>query len=73
MNILVSEMAPRSERGLSFSAYMFTEGLMQSVGPAVAAAVIEGSNISFVFPFGIAFTIASLVTLQFFSPQRRAT
>ena len=70
MNTLVSQMAPRSERGLSFSAYMFTEGLMQSVGPAVAATVMEGSGISFVFPFGIAFVIASLVTLQFFSPRR---
>lgn len=69
MNTLVSEMAPRSERGLSFSVYMFTEGLMQSVGPVVAAAVIERSSIPFVFPFGIAFTLASLVTLQFFSPR----
>lgn len=73
MNIIVSDLAPRTERGLSFSIYFFTEGLIASLAPTIAAAVLELYDVSYIFPFSIIFIVAGLVTLQFFSYRRAGT
>lgn len=65
MNALVATITPTTERGLGFSAYFFTEGLIGSFAPMMAAGVIEYSNIWFVFPFSIFFIVAGLIILQF--------
>jgi len=65
VNAIVADISPVTKRGLSFSVYFFTEGLMASIAPTAAAAVIELSEIWYVFPFGIIFLIASLIILQF--------
>jgi hypothetical protein len=58
-------MTPATAKGLGFSFYFFTEGLMASVAPTLAATVIELSDVWYVFPFSIAFLISSLIALQF--------
>jgi len=70
MNTIVSDITPRTERGLSFSVYFFSEGLITSIAPISAAAVIELSNISYIFPFSIVFIAAGLIVLQFFTYPR---
>jgi MFS family permease len=65
INSLVADMTPITERGLSFSVYFFTEGLIGSIAPILAAGVIELSDVWFVFPFSIVFFVACLVILQF--------
>jgi MFS family permease len=65
INSLVADMTPITERGLSFSVYFFTEGLIGSIAPTLAAGVIELSDVWFVFPFSIVFFVACLVILQF--------
>ena len=65
INSLVADMTPITERGLSFSVYFFTEGLIDSIAPILAAGVIELSDVWFVFPFSIVFFVACLVILQF--------
>ena len=65
INSLVADMTPITERGLSFSVYFFTEGLIDSIAPTLAAGVIELSDVWFVFPFSIVFFVACLVILQF--------
>ena len=68
-NALVADITPREKRGLSFSIYFFTEGLVFSMAPAIAAAMIGLAQIWYIFPFSIAFQIASLVILQLLSIQ----
>jgi len=65
INSLVADMTPITERGLSFSVYFFTEGLIGSIAPILAAGVIELSDVWFVFPFSIVFFVTCLVILQF--------
>jgi MFS family permease len=65
INSLVADMTPITERGLSFSVYFFTEGLIGSIAPTLAAGVIELSDVWFVFPFSIVFFVTCLVILQF--------
>jgi MFS family permease len=65
MNTLVASVTPLADRGLGFSLYFFTEGLLAAVAPSVAAGVIELSSVWHVFPFSVAFFILSLVVLQF--------
>ena len=65
INSLVADMTPITERGLSFSVYFFTEGLIGSIAPTLTAGVIELSDVWFVFPFSIIFFVACLVILQF--------
>ena len=65
INSLVADMTPITERGLSFSVYFFTEGLIDSIAPILAAGVIELSDVWFVFPFSIVFFVTCLVILQF--------
>jgi len=72
MNTIVSDVTPRTERGLSFSVYFFTEGLVTSITPTSAAVIIELSNISYIFPFSIMFIVAGLVMLQLFAYHRNS-
>jgi MFS family permease len=67
MNTIVASITPEAERGLSYSLYFFTEGLVASIAPSIAAGVIEFSSVWHVFPFSVAFFIISLVILQFLS------
>jgi len=71
MNTIVSDITPRTERGLSFSVYFFAEGLIASIAPTAAAAVIELSDVSYIFPFSIMFIVAGLVVLQLFTYPRK--
>ena len=64
INAVVADITPKERRGFSFSIYFLTEGLVFSLAPAVAAAMIGLTQIWFIFPFGIALQIASLVMLQ---------
>lgn len=72
MNTIVSDITPRTERGLSFSVYFFAEGLVASITPTAAAAIIELSNISYIFPFSIMFIVAGLIVLQLFAYRRNS-
>jgi len=72
MNTIVSDITPRTERGLGFSVYFFSEGLVASIAPSAAAAVIELSNISYILPFSIAFILAGLIILQLFRYPRNS-
>jgi len=74
MNLIVANSTAVTERGLSFSAYFFTEGLIASIAPILAAGIIELSDVWFVFPFSIAFMFTSLIILQFLpSHKKKAT
>ena len=71
INAIVASITPETERGLSYSLYFFTEGLMASISPALAAGVIALSSVWHIFPFSVVFFIASLVILQFLSRFER--
>ena len=64
MNTLVAEITPSKERGLSYSVYFFSEGLIASVAPAAAVAVITAVGIWYVMPFSIIFLLGGLMVLQ---------
>jgi MFS family permease len=65
INTIVTSITPETERGLSYSLYFFTEGLMDSIAPSIAAAIILSSSVWHVFPFSVAFFILGLIILQF--------
>ncbi len=65
MNTIVAAITPESERGLSYSIYFLTEGLIASFTPTLAAGVIELSDVWFVFPFSIISMILGLIIIQF--------
>jgi MFS family permease len=65
MNTMVADISPSTDRGLSYSIYFFSEGLIAAIAPTAAAAAIGLYNIWYVIPFSIAFLIAGLVVLQF--------
>ncbi|UCG35939.1 MAG: MFS transporter [Candidatus Bathyarchaeota archaeon] len=69
INTIIAQLTPATERGLSYSFYFFTEGLIASFAPTLAAGVIELTNIFYVLPFAASFLIASVVLLQFL-PER---
>jgi len=69
MNTTVANLTPSSERGLSYSIYFFTEGLVASVTPTLAAGFIELTDIWYIFPISVAFLFGSLIALQFL-PRR---
>lgn len=71
MNTIVASITPETERGLSYSFYFFTEALMDSIAPSIAAGVILLSSVWHVFPFSVAFFIISLVILQFLPRYER--
>ena len=45
MNTLVADMTPKNERGLSFSIYFLTDGIICATTAVVAAAVISLTTI----------------------------
>jgi len=65
MNAMVANITSEADRGFGFSVYFFTEGIIGSVTPTLAAGVIQSSNVWFIFPFSIFFLILGLVALQF--------
>jgi len=67
MNTMVAKVTPETERGMSYSVYFLTEGMLASVAPTLAAGVIELTDIWFVFPFSAVFLIASVMILNFLS------
>jgi MFS family permease len=71
INATVADLTPITERGLSFSIYFFTEGLIGSIAPTLAAGVIELSDVWFVFPFSVAFIVTGLIILQFLPNHKR--
>jgi MFS family permease len=64
MHAMIAEITPEKSRGLSYSVYFFAFGLMLSIAPILAAAVIEVSGIWAVFPLGICFLVLSVFILQ---------
>jgi len=67
INAIVAHITPRTGRGLSFSIYFLTEGLVVSITPTLAAAVIGSLEIWYIFPFSIIFLTIGLIALQFLS------
>jgi hypothetical protein len=67
MNTLVADLTPKNERGLSFSIYFLTEGLIVSVTPIITATIISLTSIWIIFPFSIIFIALGLLTLQLLS------
>ncbi len=64
MHAMIAEITPENSRGLGYSVYFFAFGLMLSIAPILAAAVIEISDIWGVFPLAISFLIVSVFILQ---------
>lgn len=75
MNTIVASVTPESDRGLSYSFYFFTEGLIASIAPSIAAGVIELSTVWYIFPFSVTFFITSLLVLRLLprSERKQAT
>jgi MFS family permease len=67
INSIVADITPKNGKGFSYSIYFFTEGLIVSITPTIAATVIELSTIWFIFPFSISFLTIGLIVLQFLS------
>jgi predicted MFS family arabinose efflux permease len=65
MNTMVASITPETDRGLSYSLYFFTEGLIASIAPSIAAGIIELSSVWYIFPFSVTFFITSLAILRF--------
>ncbi|MBS7628062.1 hypothetical protein KEJ36_04555, partial [Candidatus Bathyarchaeota archaeon] len=64
INTIVAKITPPNERGLSFSLYFFTEGLVTSLAPTIAGLLMELFGIPFVFPFSASCLLVSLVFLN---------
>ena len=73
MNAIVANITPVADRGFGYSVYFITVGLMNSITPTVAAAVIQFSDIWYIFPFSIIFVVTSLIILQFLPYPRSNT
>ena len=71
MNTIVANVTPEIERGMSYSVYFFTEGLIASIAPTLAAGVIELTDVWFVFPFSVIFLITSVIILKFLPLSKR--
>lgn len=65
MNTIVAAITPESERGLSYSIYFLTEGLIAFFSPTLAGGIIELSDVWFVFPFSIISMILGLIIIHF--------
>ena len=70
INTIVAGLTPVTERGLSYSVYFFTEGLLVSVAPVLVAGVMELTGVWFVLPFCLIFLVTSLIMLQSLRPRR---
>lgn len=64
MNTIVVEMTSASDRGMGFSFYFFLEGIVSTVAPIIAGAVILLSNVWYVLPASVIFLAISLLILQ---------
>jgi MFS family permease len=64
LNALMAEITPAATRGLGYSMVLFVDGLTSSATPVLAAGIIELLGIWVIFPFSVAFLIASVFVLQ---------
>jgi FSR family fosmidomycin resistance protein-like MFS transporter len=64
INTIVADIVPITKRGTGFSIYFFTESLLRSITPLIAALIIEFYNIFYIFPFSAIFLVLSLIVLQ---------
>jgi MFS family permease len=71
LNALMAEITPLATRGLGYSIVLFVDGLMASVTPVLAAGVIEVLGIWVIFPFSVAFLVASVFVLQLLDHPHR--
>jgi MFS family permease len=65
VNTIVADITPVTDRGLSYSVYFFTGGIIASITPTIVAGFLELSGVWYVFPFSITFLATSLIMLQF--------
>jgi MFS family permease len=65
VNTIIAAISPESERGLSYSFFFLTEGLIASFTPTLVAGVIELSDVWIVFPLSVLVMIIGLIILQF--------
>jgi MFS family permease len=70
INVMVADITPKAKRGVGFSVYFLTQGLVTSTTPMIVAAVIGLSEIWYIFPFSIIFLTMCLIVLQFLSYRR---
>lgn len=73
MNTIVADIAPVGGKGVGYSAYFFTEALIQSITPTIAATVIQLYDIWHIFPFSITFVATSLIVLQYLPHPKKPT
>ncbi len=71
MNTMVVEMTSSSDRGMGFSFYFFLEGIVSTLAPTIAAAIIVFSSVWYVLPASVIFLAASLLILQLAKNQRK--
>lgn len=71
LNALMAEITPAATRGLGYSMVLFVDGLMTSATPLLAAGVIELLGVWVIFPFSVAFLVASVFVLQLLNHPRR--
>ncbi len=71
MNALVARISPRAYRGMSYSVFFFSEGVVASFTPLMAASLIESSSVWHVLPFSVVFLIMATVVLQLLRNSQR--
>lgn len=60
MNALVAKFTPEAKRGMGYSFYFFTEGLLASAAPTLAALIIEFTDVWFLFQCSAFFMFVSI-------------
>jgi len=61
---LVAHLTPRDRRGVGFSTYFFTQGIIGASSPAIVAQVIGIYGLWYIFPFAILMFASSTLILQ---------
>lgn len=64
LNTMVADLTQAEDRGLSFSVYFLTEGLIVSITPPIAATIVGFTDMWYIFPFSIVFLAACLIVFQ---------
>ncbi len=62
---LVAHLTPRDRRGVGYSTYFFTQGIIGALSPAVVAQVIGIYGLWYIFPFAILMFASTTIILQF--------
>ncbi len=61
---LVAQLTPRDRRGVGFSTYFFTQGIIGALSPVIVAQVIGIYGLWYIFPFAILMFASSTLILQ---------